>query len=229
MNSNVLPLLITCAFCLLARPLAASEEAYKPLFSQEMLESADPETRKRLEALDRKNREQWHAKQQADGATLPASAKPPGAAVQQSAVTRSGGLYRWVDAQGNVQFTDRPPPGAERVEVDVQRPDERSRAEHKAVLADQKRMLDYFESRNAQERRDTAARVAQQEERQQLAADCRTQFNEMQDYRRGGAVFYDVDESGNRVYFSEEELEARVRDMEADYRRYCGPLPAYDL
>lgn len=194
-------------------------ETYKPLFSEAMLEKADPETRARLKAMDAQNRARWQQRRVDGGPSdTPAPAK-----------RGAGKMYRYRDAEGRVQFTDKPVPGSEPVTVDVSEPDATSRAQYEASLEDQSRMLEYFDAKNEEKAVAAAERREATRQNRQHKADCRERFLTLQDHRRGGAVYYDIGPDGDRVYLSEDELKIRIREAEREYLQFCGELPAYDL
>ncbi len=201
-------------------------EGYKPLFSKEMLEKADPATRERLQALDERNYQRWSDQQRptrstpgsAGGAVRISAPKPPGNSGQ-------GTLYRYTDAQGKVRFTDQYVPGAKEVSVAARKPSEASRAEHEARQQEQARMLQYYRERDAQKREEQLEQERLRAKQNEFAQQCKQLFLDIQDNRRGGFVSYDVGPNGERVFISDEELAARTDDMEARYRKNCGKLP----
>ncbi|MFK7915761.1 MAG: DUF4124 domain-containing protein [Pseudomonadales bacterium] len=237
MDGRILVQLQRCGWLALvlvacSAPVAA-QESYKPLFSQDVLRAADPDSRARLEALNERNRQRW-LQQQAEEAGSAPQPEPTRAAQSraqsqlraQSAPVTPGKLYRVTDAQGNVRFSDQYVAGAKEVSVSVTEPSAQSRAEHAARQQEQAVALEYFEDRN----RRRASEQAEAKRRQTQAAEhkksCHDLFLEIQDNRRGGFVSYDVDADGERTYLSDAELAARTAGMEADYREHCGELPA---
>lgn len=210
-------LLVACASL-----SANSADRYKPLFSEDMLSKADPETRARLEAMDAQNRERWLERQTVG--------EPAASNASTSARTGgSGGLYKYRDAEGRVQFSDKPVAGAESVTVDVARPNAASKAQYEASLKEQSKILDYFEAKNAEKAQAAADRQSSAENERQHKESCDSLFNDLQDQRRGGLAFYDLGPDGNRIYLSDAEVEARTVKMESEYIDSCGKLPAYDL
>ena len=115
-------------------------------------------------------------------------------------------IYRWVDANGQVHFGERPRPGAETVEVRPQviERDQRMRDGE----ADMQRLL---EVRTA-EREQRNAQLA--ERRQQQEARCRQLQQRLADFQRR-TYWYEEDAQGKRVEVSP----ARVREAEAAVRQ----------
>lgn len=202
---------------------AVAAEAYRPLFSDAVLEKADPEQRARLQALNERNRQRWL---EAQGS---AAAPAPGAQNSSEGTSNSGTLYRYRDANGNVRFSDRYRPGAEAVSVEVSKPSAASRAAHEARQKEQAQILEYFDDRNRQRQQDARDAAEKAERNRRHTANCQDLFNEIQDNRRGGFVSYDIGPDGERVYLSPKELARRTDEMVADYEQHCGRLPPIDL
>ncbi|MGI9325943.1 MAG: DUF4124 domain-containing protein [Pseudomonadales bacterium] len=200
---------------------------YKPLFSKEMLEKADPATRERLQALDARNYKRWldqrrpprSSQGSAGGGVRVSAPKPTGSGGQ-------GTLYRYTDAQGKVRFTDQYVQGAKEVSVAARKPSQASRAEHEARQKEQARMLQYYSQRDAQQREEELEQERRRAKQTEFDQRCKQLFLDIQDNRRGGFVSYDVGPNGERVFISDEELSARTDDMEARYRKHCGKLPS---
>ena len=115
-------------------------------------------------------------------------------------------IYRWVDANGQVHFGERPRLGAETVEVRPQVIERDQRMRDGA--ADMQRLL---EVRTA-EREQRNAQLA--ERRQQQAARCRQLQQRLADFQRR-TYWYEEDAQGKRVEVSP----ARVREAEAAVRQ----------
>ena len=115
-------------------------------------------------------------------------------------------IYRWVDANGQVPFGERPRLGAETVEVRPQVIERDQRMRDGA--ADMQRLL---EVRTA-EREQRNAQLA--ERRQQQAARCRQLQQRLADFQRR-TYWFEEDAQGKRVEVSP----ARVREAEAAVRQ----------
>ena len=197
---------------------APAEEPYKPLFSEEVLSRADPESRARLEALNERNRQRWLDQRAGGGRTHPdpATSRP---------TTTGKRLYRVTDPDGTVRFSDQYVAGSKEVTVTTSKPSAASRAEHEARQQEQARTLEYFDQRNRQRQSEAAENQRRSAAAGEQKKRCHNLFLEIQDNRRGGFVSYDVGPNGDRIYLSDEELAKRTDGMEADYRKHCGELP----
>jgi len=125
----------------------------------------------------------------------------------------SAQIYRWTDAEGRVHFGQRPPAGAEQVNVrpQVVERDEQTRAR-------EARSERFFDARRQeqQEAREQAseARVA----REQGCGSLRNQLSQLQ----LGGRFFRNDAAGERVYYSDSELEAARQRLAARISQECN-------
>lgn len=219
---SLVTLLIWLALLVAATSLQAQE--YKPIFSDEVLAQADPQARERMAALEQQNRERWLAKHSSVGESAP---RPPAATDGNTPATPTGGqLMRYLDADGVTHFSRNPPSGVTAVPVDVvtETPSQADIEERRAVLASEQAALDDFAERRRVEERRSAEIEAQLVARQQQRNACRDLYNDIEDYRRGGTVYYDLNEQGERVYWSEARLAQEIDKLEARYTDGCGSL-----
>ncbi|WP_254795524.1 DUF4124 domain-containing protein [Atopomonas hussainii] len=128
----------------------------------------------------------------------------------------SAEIYRWVDSEGRVHFGERPQgSGAQAVDVKPQVVENDA-----ATRESQERMRQILKAREGeradqrQRQAETAAQNAQQQER------CSELRGELENIARGGN-FYRYDESGQRQYYSQEEIAAAKQRMQDNYQRYC--------
>jgi hypothetical protein len=132
-------------------------------------------------------------------------------------------VYRWVDADGQVHYGERPPPqGARRIELPATtesdlEPD-REAADRRAR---QQRLLDAYEYER--ERKEAAAAEAARS-RQADAARCADLQQRWRRLSFGGPVYYRRAD-GDRDYLSDEQREAAKERLRPAYRAACGELP----
>lgn len=125
-------------------------------------------------------------------------------------------VYRWVDADGNVHYTDRPPPevDAERMSIEVQPTDleatieaQRDREENLS-LRDQDREDDEHDAEAERRDRENLARSCQQ---------ARERVSRIESARRLSRV----DEQGNRHTYDEAERAAALAEARAQAAEWC--------
>lgn len=125
-------------------------------------------------------------------------------------------VYRWVDENGRVHFTDRPQnidqepisvkPSAPNVD-----PDQEQRRQK------QQRLLQIFaEDRERQQ----SAKQEEEVRRAEMERACRNARNELHDLERGG-VFYELGKDGERHYLSQQEVDQRKARWRAEAQRTC--------
>ncbi|MCG8435414.1 MAG: DUF4124 domain-containing protein [Gammaproteobacteria bacterium] len=123
-----------------------------------------------------------------------------------------GAVYRWVDEDGKVHYSDKPVENAE--QVTVRAPESAGTNEERAERQAEQLKLYSTKRQQAAEKRQQ-----EREARKQRAADCeraRERAEKLTYTRR----LYDVDESGNRVYVDEEE-EQRRQEAQQEVSEYC--------
>jgi len=125
----------------------------------------------------------------------------------------SAQIYRWTDAEGRVHFGQRPPAGAEQVGVrpQVLERDEQTR-EREA------RSERFFDARR-QEKQAAREQASQaQAAREQECQGLRRQLSQLQ----LGGRFFRNDAAGERVYYSEGEVEAARQRLAMRIGQECS-------
>lgn len=124
-------------------------------------------------------------------------------------------VYKSVDANGHVVYSDHPDPAAQRVEVRIDEP----QAADIARIAKEQKILKVEDG----ERKRLAAieerKKAQQEHDQQLRCEkARTRYYTLKDARR----VYGRDGEGNRVYYSDKEADGQRAAAQQAMQTECG-------
>lgn len=130
----------------------------------------------------------------------------------------SASVYKWVDADGNTHFGDRPPANASSREVKVNAPEVNNDA---SAQERQQRMQDFLsEQQNEREARQAEqAKLAEQEAKK--AELCTRMRAELKNLARV-STFYRLDENGDRVYVTDEENEQVRKDFRRKVKEACG-------
>jgi hypothetical protein len=109
-------------------------------------------------------------------------------------------IYRWVDKNGKIQFSDRPSNHqAEKVKVDT----ERNSYGGGGVLERQRDLLDDYQANDAEQRRNKQQAANKEVREKRLQAQCINAKDRLKNYQRGS--LYRLDQNGERIYYSEEE------------------------
>jgi uncharacterized protein DUF4124 len=138
-------------------------------------------------------------------------------------VSRAGDVYKYTDERGNVQYTDRPMPGAIRVSSAVVRPPEVSARNYAAQQTAANQQLSASNQRISATKDDqrVAATVAKDLEasRVERCKQARADYQNTINNRR----LYRLDKDGNRVYLSDAELSQQRLDSAKSVEAICGP------
>ena len=124
-------------------------------------------------------------------------------------------MYKWVDEEGNVQYTQSPPPAG--IEADtIKPPPEVDSATAIKQLEEQDKEFDELRNqRQEQEKKSTEeeAKVAMQKK------NCEMARKRLETYARPRVRF--VQEDGSRVTATEEERQEQIKKSEAMIKEFC--------
>ncbi|MEH6566183.1 MAG: DUF4124 domain-containing protein [Halopseudomonas sp.] len=121
-------------------------------------------------------------------------------------------IYRWVDAQGQVHFDQRPRQGAEQVDV---KPQVVEREDHvRESEENRQRLYDVREQERAQQRQLSA------QQRQRQAARC-AQMREQLAMFDQRVFWYEEDAQGRRVEVANEQVQASKNALLERLREEC--------
>ena len=127
----------------------------------------------------------------------------------------TGEVYKWVDADGNVHYGDRPPAaGVDSRSMPPSPAAPAENADHEQRRLKQRRLLQAFEAERAERDRAEAEAAAARAERTQKCDRARRQLAR---FERANIV-YTTDESGARAYMSNGER----REAAANARLWIG-------
>jgi len=125
----------------------------------------------------------------------------------------SAQIYRWTDAEGRVHFGQRPAAGAEQIEV---RPQVVERADQ--TREREARSERFFDARRQEQQ---AAREQASQTRAAQEQECQSLRNRLSQLQLGGRFFRN-DAAGERVYYSDSELEAARQHLAARISQVCS-------
>lgn len=126
------------------------------------------------------------------------------------------GVYKWTDEEGNVHFGDRPPSQeAEQIKVPksapaTQAPNAKERWETR------QRMLEIYEEDRTKKKQ---AKAEEKRKRKEMEARCVIARDRLKAYK--DAALYDLNENGERSYYSDEEKKAYIQNLEAQIKKHC--------
>lgn len=131
-------------------------------------------------------------------------------------------VYRWVDAQGRVQFGDRPPQDQQTEELKIKsspsgRGDPGSQTTQQRNERRQKILESYQEERE-EKRQAQKKREAEATQRKMRCAEAK---NRLHEYERATAL-YEPQSDGSRVYLTNEQFESQIETARASVKKLCG-------
>jgi len=128
---------------------------------------------------------------------------------------RAGEIYKSVDAEGHVVYSDRADrPAAQKSAVTVQPPDSKEAAR----IAKEQAILQSEESQRNQQKLIDDAKKTQQEQVKRAQCDrARDHYYSVKDARR----LYDRDADGNRVYLSDPDADAKREEARQAMAAAC--------
>ena len=138
-------------------------------------------------------------------------------------ISQAGDVYKYTDERGNVQYTDRPMPGAVKVSSAMVRPPQVEARNYAAQQTASNQQLASSNQRiaNGQEDQRAAATVAKDlaASRMERCKQARTEYQNTINNRR----LYKEDKDGKRTYLSDAELSAARLDSAKTVEAICGP------
>ncbi len=126
----------------------------------------------------------------------------------------SAEIYRWTDAQGRVHFGERP--GASNAQTVEVKPQVVERDD--ATRQREQRTEQFYEARRAEQVRDNQQAAAAQAKR---AEECRQLRHNQAQIQQSGR-FYSSDANGNRVYYSDKEMDAARSRLSTQIAQRCS-------
>ena len=130
-------------------------------------------------------------------------------------------VYKVIDENGRVQFSQFPPyKDAEKMKLKNSGNESSGKAQidQQSQQERQKKYSDYLESERL-ERKQQRDQVKQ--EKAEVASRCYKVQAELADMNKGGILYYDLDEDGNRVYMDESQVQARKDRLKQYIDKNC--------
>jgi len=125
-------------------------------------------------------------------------------------------VYKSVDAQGHVTYSDRPSAGAQKTDIVVQQADPKE-----AQRLAKERMLLKAEDdqRTKKTADDEQAKAKQDSKKKQLCDNARRHYNDIKDANR----IYAVTADGNREFYTDAQADAMRTEAKRAMDAACGP------
>lgn len=132
-----------------------------------------------------------------------------------SVVPVSAKVYKWVDENGQVHYSDTPQRGAETVNVRTGEPADPHTVKRLERLKELSRQYDS----ERQEAEKKQAKAQQQAAKQEAACDAATKrYNTYRQHTR----WFTTDSEGNKKYLSDKEYEQSIQEAKQAMKKACG-------
>jgi len=137
-------------------------------------------------------------------------------------------LYKWVDADGKVHYSDQPPPATARKEqklnIRTTPPESAAPSAEGEVPAAKpaagpttaEREMEYRKRKVEEEQKQQKAEA----EQKHMQENCLNAQRRARNYQEDGRIFT-VDEKGERVYMDDEARMRNLRDAQLEIAKYC--------
>lgn len=129
--------------------------------------------------------------------------------------TSAAGVYKWVDENGKVHYSDRPQ-GSKSQSIDIKSAPEAGQSEEARRRKRDKLLNVYAEER--QERREKAEQKKQEIKKRKQR--CNQSRDRLAGYERA-SYLYNLDEDGNRVVMNDKQRAALTRRAQASVKKWC--------
>jgi hypothetical protein len=123
-------------------------------------------------------------------------------------------IWKWVDTDGHVHYSDRWSPGAVLIKADHPNQDSANEDDQKKLAATNREISDQLH-------KEAIVRAVKQDEaaeREAACKDARNRYDSAVHARR----IYNTDDNGNRQYLSDDEAEQARIQAKTDVDKYCG-------
>ena len=129
----------------------------------------------------------------------------------------AAGIYKWVDEQGRVHYTDKPPKAtAEEMNI-------KTRGNSSAALSDaerrerQQRLLNLFEQERAEARQ---KREQEKQRKTELARNCALALDRLRNLERA-SYLYELDDQGNRIVLPNDQRDQEIKQTKQFLAQQC--------
>jgi len=132
----------------------------------------------------------------------------------------AGDIYKWVDVDGQTHYGERSS-GSNATLVDVP---QRNTTSAPSGTDQQRRnnIQKWVDARQQEREQEKQEQEELKVKRAAIKRKCDSLRNELKDMEVGHIAWYRLDEAGNRVYYTDEEVEARRRSMRKEIKQHCS-------
>lgn len=126
-------------------------------------------------------------------------------------------VYKWIDAQGNTHYGERPPTAGSADSVTIRKGPSAPDPVLDRYRDRQQKYLDVLQQEREEKKEQDKKK---EQENKQLQRRCLRARDRLRSYQSAGGI-YEIDKQGNRVYLDQKAREKTISELEKDLRKYC--------
>lgn len=125
-------------------------------------------------------------------------------------------VYKWIDKDGNVHYTDRSVKNSEEMNISTETEAKKSSAVDERKQRRQKLADALREDRKEKER----LKKEEQKKKKKLKRQCQVAKDQLRNYKSAGGI-YDLDKDGKRIMLSDKERSQFTNQLQSAIKKYC--------
>jgi len=129
------------------------------------------------------------------------------------------GVYKWTDKNGKVHYGDRPNSN-QATEVTI-KPSSSPNGAPKETIDNQKAIDNWLKARDVDRQENKKKEAERAKEKAIQKQKCNELRTELADLEKGGVVWYDLDETGKRRFYSDKEIAQKIEAFRKTIKRNC--------
>lgn len=130
-------------------------------------------------------------------------------------------VYKWTDSNGKTHYGDRPTAGNAK-QIKIETKPENTLPDDKNSASDNRKSIDnWLKARDEERQIKKKEEAALAKEKAAQRRQCASMNSELRDMQRGGVVWYDLDATGQRRYYSDKEIAEQIEDLKTIIRKQC--------
>lgn len=126
-------------------------------------------------------------------------------------------IYKWTDSEGNVHFGDRPADGSASTEVKIYDNKNTGVTTSSGNTKEREYLLKKIDKDKKEEAKKRKEQLADNQKRMKLCDNYRRKYQ----VHIQSTHSYKMSPDGERTYLSEEQRDARKKQLESEIRKYC--------
>ncbi|MDQ1363888.1 MAG: hypothetical protein QG652_1750 [Pseudomonadota bacterium] len=129
-------------------------------------------------------------------------------------------VFKWVDAQGNTHYGDKPADKQTSTQINVAAPETKITEPQLSEERDERRrrLADAMQEDRLKKKEEKEKKLQQQ---QQLNKQCIYARDQLRQYEDSGYL-YQLDKDGNRITMSDEQRQSSIDKYRANIKKHCG-------